>query len=509
MISTLLLSLALGGAPANSAAAAPADGDDPPVQLWISDDRRFVPGDRAKVQVRTRDDAYLLVLHVDTDGHLRVLFPVDPTDDDFVRGGRKYEIRGRGGRESFTVDSRTGQGTVYAVASADPFKFDDFVVGGHWDYRALAPQRLSAQPESELNDLVRRMSQDDFDYDILTYDVLERVAYSDYSSSYYPSTWFSSCFGCWYRPGFSVGLYFGGAYRRPYYDPFYPAYDPFYNPFFYDPYFYPAYYAPIYYPRVYYPYYSYPYARHGGYYHNPGHQHYGPYAPYRFRGSNGVTAGYRNRGFSEVRSVNTVYLPPRSRVIQPGAVSPARRLASGPDVAQPVAVPAGARTNATPGSRQERWPQDVSPRRSEPPADVTARRVGESGRSTDAKPNSRQESWPQDVSPRRSEPTRDVTARRAEVDRPQIERAPVLTRREPQVDPRSSRSSEPAPSAPPPSDRSGGDRSVGGGDRGGGRSPAPAAPSVGGGGGGNRGSGGGGGGGGGGQAPSSGGGRRR
>src|SRR2546426_9041724 len=194
MITALLLPFYLLGAPAHAATPAvrSAAGVDPAIQIWISDNRRFLPGDRAKVQVRTRDDGYLLVLHVDTDGHLRVLFPIDPRDDDFVRGGRKYEIRGRGGREAFTADSRTGQGTVYAAVSSDPFKFDGYVLGDHWDYRALGPQRLSAQPESELNDLVRRMSQDDFDYDILAYDVLDRVAYSDYNSSpYYTTPYYS------------------------------------------------------------------------------------------------------------------------------------------------------------------------------------------------------------------------------------------------------------------------------------------------------------------------------
>ena len=120
--------------------------DDPAIQIWISNDRRFLPGDRAKVQVRTREDGYLVVLHVDPNGHLRVLFPLDPGDDDFVRGGRKYEIRGRGGRESFTVDNDRGRGTVYAAVSHDPFKFDQFVLGDHWDYRNLAPQRLSSDP---------------------------------------------------------------------------------------------------------------------------------------------------------------------------------------------------------------------------------------------------------------------------------------------------------------------------------------------------------------------------
>ena len=129
-----------------------------PIQLWISNDRRFLPGDRAKVQVRTKDDGYLIVFHVDPDGHLRVLFPLDPDKDNFVRGGKKYEVRGRGGRESFEADGK-GRGTVYAAVSRDPFRFEGFVLDDHWDYRALAPCRLSTNPEPELNELVRRMAQ--------------------------------------------------------------------------------------------------------------------------------------------------------------------------------------------------------------------------------------------------------------------------------------------------------------------------------------------------------------
>ncbi len=541
MISSLLISFALAGVPADSALT-PTQTDDPAVQLWISGDRRLLPGDRAKVQVRTRDDGYLLVLHVDTEGHVRVLFPIDPRDDDFVRGGRKYEIRGRGGREAFTADSRTGQGTVYAAVSSDPFKFDGYVLGDHWDYQALAPQRLSSQPESELNDLVRRMSQDDFDYDILTYDVLDRVAYSDYYSSpsystpYYSgySGYYDSCFSCGYRyhSGFTFGIFFGRPYR-PYY------YDPFYDPFFYDPYYYPAFYTPYYYyPRVYYPYNTFPYNRYYGYYNSPrnhyyGPNTYGPYTPYRFRGAGGTLAGYSGRGFAGSRLINTVYLPPRSRVIQQGSSSPARRLTANEPrevVGQPAA-PAGrdarrvesapvlrdnpgravrdgerrtpqgreaearrsggeadGRRPANPRARQESWPQDVSPRRSENTSDVTARRA---------------DGWPIDATPRRNDTPRDVTPRRADVDRPNIERAPVSQDRQPQIESR--RSEEPsrqAPprQAPPPSVDRGGDRG-GGGSGGGGRSEAPSGRSGGG-------WSGGGGGGGGGQGMSSGGGRR-
>ena len=78
--------------------------------------------------MRAEDDGYLVVLQADTEGHLRVLFPIDPTDDNFVRGGKKYEVEGRGGRDAFDVGDRAGRGTVYAAVSRAPFRFDEFIL---------------------------------------------------------------------------------------------------------------------------------------------------------------------------------------------------------------------------------------------------------------------------------------------------------------------------------------------------------------------------------------------
>ncbi len=223
MFTALLLPLLAAGSPVVGTRA--DQGDDPTVQLWISNDRRFFQGDRATVEVRTRSDGYLIVLHVDPDGHLRVLAPVDPNDDNFVRGGKKYEVKGRGGREAFTVEVSSGRGTVYAAYSQAPFRFDGYVLGDHWDYRTLAPDRLPSTPETELTDLVRRMAGGGFDYDILTYDVFGR-AYAD--NSYYGS--YGSSYGYndgWCCSGFSIGLSFG--------TPFYG-----YSPYYYRPYSLPA-----------------------------------------------------------------------------------------------------------------------------------------------------------------------------------------------------------------------------------------------------------------------------
>ncbi|HUF35292.1 MAG TPA: DUF4384 domain-containing protein, partial [Gemmatimonadales bacterium] len=309
MYSALLLPLLLAGTPAGQ-------NGDPAVQLWISNDRRFLPGDRAKVHVRTEDDGYLVVFHADPDGHLRVLFPLDPDDDNFVRGGKRYEIRDRGDREAFDAD-RTGRGMVYAAVSRSPFRFDGYVLADHWDYRALAPDRLPRDPESELTEIARRMAGGSFDYDVLSYDVLERVVYASsysysrpyYSPFYYDDPW---CGGYYWRrcgSGISIGVFFGRPYRYGYHSPYRYGYSPYYDPFFHDPYFYrPAYYYPVH--RPYYPYrgYHHPRFRDWRYDHRyrDGAR---SYTPYRFRGSQAVQTDFRDRNYSFRRAVNTVYTP--------------------------------------------------------------------------------------------------------------------------------------------------------------------------------------------------------
>lgn len=469
MISMLLLPLLLTTA---AAPVAVAFDDDPPIRIWINE-RRLYPGDEAKVQVRTDYDGYLLVLHSDPEGRLRVLFPLDPDKDNFVRGGKKYEVRSRGGREAFEAGDK-GPGAVYAAVSRDPFRFDGYVRGDHWDYRALAPSRLPDDPETELNELVQRMAQSSFDYDMLTYEVVDRSSYaSDYYPRYYGSVYGDpwcyrfSC-GPYYRSpyGLSIGLFFGRPYRRYYYDPYYYAYDPFYNPFFYDPY----YYAPAYYPRYVYPrrhYYGY-YDRH---YYWDRHRSYRPYTPYRFRGSDGFSTGYRDRRSDLRRSVNTVLNPPYSRFREPAAVNPARRIVEGPTAELPSRV---APRRAV-GQEQRLRPEKIEARRAREPEETRStltEDVRGRGRAQDQRPAPRREveTPPHDD---RREPR--LERRREEPRR--VEREPA---RAPATEARPPRREVERGSSPPP--RSEGRSSSGGGraegrSSGGSRSDAGSRPS--------------------------------
>jgi hypothetical protein len=310
---------------------------------------------------------------------------------------------------------------------------------------------------------VHRMAQASYDYDFLTYDVISRSAYvSNYSPVYrdwaYNDPWCYgfSCGHAYYGSPFrlSVGLFYGRPYRRYYYDPYFYAYDPIYNPFFYDPY----YYAPAYYPRYVYPRRFYGY--HDRYYYDRYRSYNRPYTPYRFRGSDGFTAGYRDRRYDVRRSVNTVRLPPVSRIREPATSTPVRRVTED----RAAELPRGLAPRRTISS--ERRSEPVVGRRAR---EVEPRNDGGSSRPREAAP-SRREAEARTVQPReqpRAERTREQS-------RP-VERAPA---RAPAPEARPQRREADRGSSPPPQNRGSGraeSRGSGGESR-----PAP-APSNGGG----------------------------
>ena len=208
--------------------AAPTDDPAPAIKLWLGSSREFRQGERARVQVETQHDGYLVVFNYDTDGRLRVLFPVNPLDDQLVQAGRRYEIEGRGDRESFLVGGE-GEGLVFAAIAADPFDFREYQSASNWDYNRLYISAESADPEADIVDLLQRVtSERGFDYDLVDYRV---YGYREtiYSSAWYPrpygfyddfycDPWYRpSLFGCGYWwPGTRYGFGFGVGFYRPY-----------------------------------------------------------------------------------------------------------------------------------------------------------------------------------------------------------------------------------------------------------------------------------------------------
>lgn len=213
----------------------------------------FAPGGRVRVQVEPSQDGYMVVFRVDGDGRIRVLFPIDPDLDPFVRGGKRYELRGRGGRETFLADDRGGSGLIYAALSREPLAFGQYAVNEHWDYEALRLRDQDSDGEAELSAIVRRMTESGrFDYDVTGYRVYDTptitsgAAHRGYNDPFYDPYW--SCLSCgWgYGRGLNVNFGFGSRWGSSYgwNDPWYR------DPWNYDPYAYNSYYGYYGYPRA-------------------------------------------------------------------------------------------------------------------------------------------------------------------------------------------------------------------------------------------------------------------
>ncbi len=153
----------------------------PRVEAWTDrGDSPYASGQWVRVHFRADRDAFVTILRVDTDGRVRVLFPREPWEDNFARGGRDYEVQGGSGPDAFYIDDYPGVGYVFAVASADPFVYDGIQRDEHWDYRLIADGRVRGDPYVALTDLAQRIVPDgysDWDYDITPYYVQQHYDY--------------------------------------------------------------------------------------------------------------------------------------------------------------------------------------------------------------------------------------------------------------------------------------------------------------------------------------------
>ncbi len=355
MLTTLLGSIAL--------ATSLADGAPPPITVSLNNGGQYSRGDYAKAQFQAAADGYILLLQADQDGRVRVLFPLDPGDDNFIRGGKTYKVIGRDSRGSFYLDQAGGSGMVYVAWSKSPFRFTDFVRGDHWDYTVLDQYNASDDPEGQLTDLVLQMTSQGFDYAIDRYIVYSIAEYSAETTTYVGvSGW---PWPTYYTGGWGVGITFGSpcCYNPWYWNSWYPAYGWGYPAYGWG---YPAYgwgYPGYGYGGGYYPYYP---GYGDGYY--PGYGGgYAGYRPYTFKpGGTITTAGnpYRPRADA---------FAPRSEVFQTGY---RRRMGeAGASIGRSVTDAATISGRADAGRRPvARTTRETAPSR--PRSDNTARPIG-------------------------------------------------------------------------------------------------------------------------------------
>lgn len=102
---------------AATASARPLD-----VEIWTEGGNEAVyrPGELLQVRTRTSDDAYLLVYEIDTEGAVRVLFPIRGSSG-AVEGRVVNNVPPDQAGLDLVVEETTGEGFIVAVASSEPF----------------------------------------------------------------------------------------------------------------------------------------------------------------------------------------------------------------------------------------------------------------------------------------------------------------------------------------------------------------------------------------------------
>ena len=182
---SLLVSVAPGamGSAAHAADRPVPDPErSPQISLWTNRaDDLFERGDRMTVFVRTDVDAYVTIFRVNTDGRVRVLYPVRPYADSYVRGGTSYAVPGTRDGYTLRVEEYPGEGFLFALVTLDPIAFDQFARGSEWDYAALGlARRITTDPYVLFSDLLAALVPEtypDYAYAVTPYYVGARHDY--------------------------------------------------------------------------------------------------------------------------------------------------------------------------------------------------------------------------------------------------------------------------------------------------------------------------------------------
>ena len=139
-------------------------------------------GDRMQVWFSTRENVFVTVFRIDTDGRIRMLYPERPWHNNYSQAGRERAVRNPACDSaacSFVIDDYPGLGYIFAVASKEPFDFSAYSNGEYWDYSRIAHSgRVTGDPYAAVSKLMERLipesSAHESSYDVRVYHV-ERV----------------------------------------------------------------------------------------------------------------------------------------------------------------------------------------------------------------------------------------------------------------------------------------------------------------------------------------------
>jgi len=108
----------------------PRPADDLQISIWPDrgEGASYAIGDPIAMNVEANKDCFLILYNIDTRGNLRILFPYDPWDDNFVSAGDVIRFPRSQDGYDWTVDGPAGIEYVQAIATEFPIDPPDWPV---------------------------------------------------------------------------------------------------------------------------------------------------------------------------------------------------------------------------------------------------------------------------------------------------------------------------------------------------------------------------------------------
>jgi len=183
---SLGISCGAGPAAADELARTPARGEPVRIEIWVDrgEGATYREGNRVGVRFRTNRDCFVVIYDIDTEGFLTLLYPDDPYDDGFVRGGRVYRLPGSRAGYDLVAEGPPGVEYVAAVAALAPLggRLPWYLAEGYETYGYRGYEDLEASVDevgAVRGDPFVAMS--DIAYDILPAGLLQRQYDTDYT----------------------------------------------------------------------------------------------------------------------------------------------------------------------------------------------------------------------------------------------------------------------------------------------------------------------------------------
>jgi hypothetical protein len=92
------------------------------VQVWPNrDDAEYYAGDNIVLNFRANRDCFVAIYSIDSRGRVNLLFPADPSDDNYITGGVTYHLPSGNDKYDLVVDGPSGREQIQMIASREKF----------------------------------------------------------------------------------------------------------------------------------------------------------------------------------------------------------------------------------------------------------------------------------------------------------------------------------------------------------------------------------------------------